>query len=86
MSGGTNKGGTGRPTSAVRDLCKLEFEERIAKLCAIVDSKQASDADKIRAMDLLGKYGVGVLKEVQAAQYDRVEIVLVDEGPRGSSL
>ena len=43
------------------------------------------DADKIRAMDLLGKYGVGVLKEVQGAQYDRMEIVLVDEGPRGSS-
>ena len=85
MRGGTNRGGPGRPTSVIRELCKGNFEERVKDLCAIIDSKTASDADKIRAMDLLGKYGVGVLKEVQGAQYDRMEIVLVDEGPRGPS-
>ena len=80
------KGRSGRPPSAMRDMCRLSFEERVAGLTHIIDDPKSRAADKVRAMDLLGKYGIGVLKEVQGAQYDRMEIVLVDEGPRGSSL
>ena len=69
----------------MRELCRLKFEERVAALTHIIDDSESRDADKIRAMDLLGKYGVGVLKEVQGAQHTVMEIVLVDEGPRGSS-
>ena len=51
----------------------------------IIDDPKSRAADRIRAMDLLGKYGLGALKEIQGDQYDRMEIVLVDEGPRGPS-
>ena len=80
---GGKKGRSGRPPSAMRELCRLGFEERVAALTRIIDDPTSRAADKIRAMDLLGKYGIGILKEVQGTQYDRMEIVLVDEGPRG---
>ena len=72
-------------SSPIRDACRQSFDKRIQKLEHIIDDATSRDADKIRAMDLLGKYGVGVLKEVQGAQHTVMEIVLVDEGPRGSS-
>ena len=68
----------------MRALCRMSFEERVTALTHIIDDPTSRDADKIRAMDLLGKYGIGVLKEVQGAQHTVMEIVLVDEGPRGS--
>ena len=63
----------------------MSFEERVTALTHIIDDPKSRDADKIRAMDLLGRYGLGALKEIQGDQYDRMEIVLVDEGPRGPS-
>ena len=79
---GGKRGRSGRPPSAMRELCRLRFEERITALTQIIDDAKSRDGDKIRAMDLLGKYGIGVLKEVQGAQYSKMEIVLVDEGAR----
>ncbi len=37
--------------------------------------------ERIKAMDVLAKYGVGTLKEHNVKQVQRMEIVLVDEGP-----
>ncbi len=82
---GGKRGRSGRPPSAIRDLCRMSFEERVTALTQIIDDPKSRDADKIRAMDLLGKYGIGVLNEVQEAQHTVMDIVLVDEGPRGSS-
>ena len=82
---GGKKGRSGRPPSPIRDACRQSFDKRIQKLEHIIDDAKSRDADKIRARDLLGKYGIGVLKEVQGAQYDRMEIVLVDEGPKEPS-
>ena len=79
---GGKKGRSGRPPSAIRERCQGSFAERVPVLEEIIDDPTSRDADKIRAMDLLGKYGIGVLKEVQGTQYDRMEIVLVDEGAR----
>ena len=61
--GGTpgNKGG-GRPRSAVRDAALLAFDERIPVLEEIADDKKAKPADRIRAVDALGKHG-GAAKE-----------------------
>ena len=50
-----NRGG--RPTSAVRAAAALAFDERIPVLEAIADNTDARDADRIRAIDLLGKLG-----------------------------
>ncbi len=52
---GGKKGRSGRPPSAVRELCRLSFEERVAVLTHIIDDSKSRDADKIRAMDMLGK-------------------------------
>ena len=57
-----NKGGPGRPRSAIRDLSALAFEQRIPVLEEIADDKKARDGDRIRAVDALGKHG-GVAKE-----------------------
>ncbi len=83
---GGKRGRSGRPPSPIRIRCQGSFAERVPVLEEIIDDPKSRAADRIRAMDLLGKYGLGALKEVQGAQYDRMEIVLVDEGPRGSSL
>lgn len=56
-SGGTNKGGPGRPTSAIREACAKSFDERIRILEIIADDSNSADGDRIRALDLLGKYG-----------------------------
>jgi hypothetical protein len=50
-------GRIGRPPSEVRERCKGSFWERIAVLESIADNPKATSADRIRAMDTLGKYG-----------------------------
>ena len=54
--GGTNKGGSGRPPAAIRQRCADSFDRHIATAEAILASEHASHADKIRALDVLGKY------------------------------
>ena len=60
-----NKGG-GRPSSAVRDLCRLGFEQAAPGIVAIARGHKArgqesrpSPSEQIRAFDVLGKYGMG---------------------------
>ena len=61
---GTNRGGTGRPPSAIRERLQGSFDERIETLEAIADSPAESAADRIRAIDLLARYGLGTTKEI----------------------
>ena len=61
---GTNAGGTGRPPSAIRERLRGSFEERIAILEEIADGAQQAAADRMKAIDLLGKYGLGTTKEL----------------------
>jgi hypothetical protein len=56
-AGGTKGNKGGRPASEIRDLCAQSFAQRIAKAEAILDNDQSSNADKLKALDLLGKYG-----------------------------
>ena len=55
--------GPGRPPSEVRKAARLAFEERIPTLARLADSAE-SDSDKIKAIDILGKYGLGTLREM----------------------
>jgi hypothetical protein len=59
--GGTkgNKGGPGRPPSAIRQKLRGTFEERIKVIAAIADDENASTSDRLRALDLMAKYGLG---------------------------
>ena len=51
-----NKGGTGRPPAAIRQRCADGFDRHIATAEKILADKNASNGDKIRALDVLGKY------------------------------
>ena len=61
---GTNRGGTGRPPSSIRERLRGSFDERVAVLEDIADSEAHSTADRLRAIDLLAKYGLGTTKEL----------------------
>jgi hypothetical protein len=52
-----NKGGTGRPPAVIRQRCAETFDRFLVKAEAILKSKTASHGDKLKALDLLGKYG-----------------------------
>ncbi len=58
-----NRGGTGRPPSVIRERCRGSFEDRIVVLEEIADNPKASASDRIRALDLLGKYGLGIQQQ-----------------------
>ena len=61
---GESIAGVGRPPSAIRDRLRGSFDERVAVLEDIADDPSQSAADRTRAIDLLGKYGLGTLKEI----------------------
>ena len=61
---GESIAGVGRPPSAIRERLRGSFDERVATLEDIADSEAESTADRIRAIDLLAKYGLGTLKEI----------------------
>ena len=60
--------GTGRPPSAIREQLRGSFVERIGTLEKIADSGDFEPSDRIRAIDLLAKYGLGTTKEVSVEQ------------------
>jgi hypothetical protein len=47
----------GRPPSEVAALCRLGFFERIPLLLDIADSPAHQASDRLRAIDMLAKYG-----------------------------
>ena len=57
-----NTPGTGRPKSAIRLAMREAFADRIPALADIADSDDSSIADRIRALDLFAKYGLGAPK------------------------
>lgn len=52
-----NRGGPGRPPSAIRKRCQDSFEERIPILEGFVDDENEKTSDRIKAHEVLGKYG-----------------------------
>jgi hypothetical protein len=90
--GGTNAGGTGRPSSAIRERLRGSFDERIQVLEEIADGKafiplvyrcpecgfepESVDpaevvksapqiADRLRSIDIMGKYSLDDRKEIK---------------------
>ncbi len=58
-----HRGGSGRPPSAIRERCRGGFDRRIKVLEEIADDPTIPTRDRIRAIDLLGKYGLGTHPE-----------------------
>lgn len=57
-------GGTGRPSSVLRERLRGSFQDRVKVLEEIADDAQADPQDRIRALDVLAKYGLGVTREL----------------------
>lgn len=57
--GGTNKGGPGRPPSEIRKVCREAFEERVPILMAMADDEELEPTVRQKAIDMLGRYGLG---------------------------
>lgn len=63
--------GTGRPPDAIRARLRGSFEDRIALLEQFADGlMEAPHADRLRAIDMLAKYGFGVKDEVTLVHPD----------------
>jgi hypothetical protein len=61
-----NKGGAGRPPSALRERLRGSIEERVQILEEILDDPETSARDKISCAGLLLQYGLGSRFEVEA--------------------
>ena len=59
-----NRGGPGRPPSALRERLRGSLDERVAILEQIADNPDASDRDRIKAVDVMARYGLGTLREL----------------------
>src|SRR5687768_5504396 len=64
LSGGLvgNRGGLGRPSSEVRARCRGSFADRIHILESIADDVSIAPSDRIKALELLARYGLGTVK------------------------
>ena len=51
--------GPGRPPSEIRRTLRKRFDEQIPILLEIAKNPEAKETDRIRAIDLLAKYGLG---------------------------
>jgi hypothetical protein len=63
-----NAGGTGRPPSVLRERLRGSLEQRVSVLEAIADDPEVDPQDRIRAIDVMGKYGIGTLRELSVDQ------------------
>jgi hypothetical protein len=66
--GGTNRGGPGRPPSAVKAAMREAIDERLHILEAIADDPRTPPRDRIRALELLARYGLGVGEDEKERQ------------------
>ncbi len=55
----TTKPGSGRPPDAIRATLRGSFDERIAILRGFADDPSLDPAVRMKAVDMLGKYGLG---------------------------
>jgi hypothetical protein len=70
--------GTGRPKSEVRERCVGSFDQRISIAEQILDNPLSNPADRLKALDLLGKYGG--LQQIDNTSGDRPVTEPVDFG------
>lgn len=81
-NGGPNAGGTGRPPSEIRKKLRGSFEDRVKVLEAIADDTKASPADRMRALDLMGKYGLGTTMTETDTEGNDVTVRVVRQARR----
>ena len=58
-TGGTNRGGPGRPPSAIREAARALYDARLGLLAEIADDHAINSGDRIRALHELARVGMG---------------------------
>ena len=69
-AGGGPQPGSGRPPSELRERLKGSLAERVKIIEEIADEITHSPADRLRAIDLLAKYGLGTKEEITLVSED----------------
>ena len=54
----------GRPPSAVRAILREAFVARVPLASAIADNPAFTPSERLRALDLLGRFGIGTAREM----------------------
>ena len=73
--GGSNGGAGGRPPSAVREKLRGAAWKRIKELERIADASE-HDGDRLRALDLMFKYGLGTtVTETDTEGHDVIRVI-----------
>jgi hypothetical protein len=78
--GGTNRG-AGRPPDKVRAALRRAFDQRIYILQQIADDEELDMANRLKAMDMLAKYGLGTPTAAVDSEGNQTDIPLVTFKP-----
>ena len=68
-----NRGGAGAMSNELRERLRGSLEERMNTLEEVIDDESLRPADRLRAIELLLKYGIGVAKDSES--WDRWSVV-----------
>ena len=60
-----HRGAGGRPPSALREVMRLSLEKRIPVLEQLADNAEVAPRDRIKALEVLARFGVGSASEVE---------------------
>jgi hypothetical protein len=74
-TGGKSRPAGGRPPDKVRAALRKAFDDRIPLLMALAESED--DAVKLKAMDMLAKYGLGTPTAAVDSEGNQTDIPLV---------
>lgn len=82
-----NKGGPGRPPSALRAKLREAAWRRIDVLRQIADDPKATQNDRMKAVDLMLKYGVGTtVTETDTEGKDAIRVIREPAAPMANRL
>lgn len=76
MSGGTlgHRGGGGRPPSELRARMRDSLEENFHVATEIAQNPDSSDSDRLRALDFLARFGLGLRHEITGDEQAPVQL------------
>jgi hypothetical protein len=75
-----NRGGTGAPPSAIRALCRESFSARITIAEQIADDESLCPRDRLKALELLARIGIGALDSTPVSDTDATEAAVLSAG------
>lgn len=68
--------GKGSAPSAIRAACRARFVEALPELSAVIHDPMARDSDRIKAIELLGKFGLGAADQAAVHIHSESAVML----------